>query len=103
MVKLKNEYRKNGYDHTILWRDDEYAISKLCDDETGKQVCLEVFKIIIKKTPPPKSTSEYPREATPRDEEWGKYGYTVYTMEQAHEKIDMMRQRSIKNKNKKQK
>ena len=103
MVKLKNQYKKHGYDHEIIWRDDEYAISKLCDEETGKQVCLEVFRIIIKTDPPPNSTSEFPREAVPRDEEWGKYGYTVHTMEQAHEKVEMMKIRSINYKNKRQK
>lgn len=98
MVKLKNEYRKNGYDHTIIWRDDEYAISELIDCETGKKTCLEVFKIRIKKTGPPNTKSEYPREVVPRDEEWGKYGYSVYTMEQAHSKVEMMRNRALKNK-----
>lgn len=100
MVKLKSPYNRNGYNHELVWRDEEYAVSRLTDDETGSFVCLEAFKIRIKKSGHPNSTAEYPREAVPKDEEWGKYGYTVYTLKQALDKITMMRERALNRKNK---
>ena len=97
MVKLKNEFYRAGYNHKILWRDEDYAVTELTDAEIGKVVCLEVFKIRIRKSGPPQSKSEYPRESIPGDEAWGVDGYTVYTMEQAHEKINYMRNRKKQN------
>lgn len=96
MVLLKAETTKPGYNLKQKWRDGHYAVYELTDNETGKFVCLEVFKIKIRETGPPQSKSEYPRESIPHDEAWGRDGYTVYTMEQAQEKINIMKQRKNK-------
>lgn len=93
MVKLKTQLSRPGYALQQKWRDDEYAVYELTDAETGKFVCLEVFKIKIRKTGPPQSKSEYPRESIPHDEAWGRDGFSVYTMEKAHEKINFMKNR----------
>ena len=96
MVKLKEKYSKNGYDHEMVWRDENYAITKLTDSDTGKFVCYEAFRIRIKKSGPEKSTAEYPRECTPSNEEWGKFGFSTFTFEQAKSRIDMMANRKNK-------
>lgn len=100
MVKLRNTFNRDGFVHKIIWRDDEYAITRLTDDETGRFICLEAFRIIVKEKGHPNSRSEYPREALPQNEQWGKYGFTIYDMDKAMEKIEIMRQRSINRKNK---
>jgi len=91
MVKLKTEMTRPGYAMKQKWRDDRYAVYELTDADTGKFVCLEAFKIRVRKNGPPQSKSEYPRESIPHDEAWGKDGFTIYTMEQAQEKINFMK------------
>lgn len=100
MVKLKEIYNKNGFIHNLIWRDEEYAITRLIDEDTKKFVCFEAFKIKIRESGPGNSTAEYPRESTPSNEAWGKYGFSVYTEDEAKNKIELMKKRFGKNKNK---
>lgn len=98
MVKLKETYNKNGFIHNLVWRDEKYAITKLLDEDSKKFVCFEVFRIKIRESGPKNSMAEYPRESTPSNESWGKLGFSVYTMQDAFDKIAIMKNKT-KNKN----
>lgn len=91
MKTLPTQYRKNGYDHEIIYRDTSYVISRLTSSGTNKFICLEVFKVKIQK--PSQLFGNYTEdtETTPSNEEWGTDGFTVYTMEQALEKIEWLK------------
>lgn len=93
MVRLKEIYNLNGYKHEIVWRDESHAITKLTDDTSGKFVCYEAFQIQVRHSGHPNSKAEYPRETTPRDEMWGRKGYSVWTLEQAHIKIAKLKEK----------
>lgn len=97
MKKLETYFVKNGYNHLIVWRDEDYAISKLTHTCSGTFVCYEAYK--IKKT---KERILFGKvveasELTPSNEEWGIDGFTVQTLEQAHEKINLLKEKKIKN------
>ena len=91
MKQLETTFKKNSFIHNIVWRDADYAITKLTDPDTGRFVCFEAFK--IRKKPESKLGGRVlpASEITPSNEQWGKYGYTVYTLEQAHNKINILK------------
>ena len=93
MVKLKPTFNRNGYCHKIVWRDENYAITELSDIDSDKFVCYEAYRVQVKKSGHPNSTAEYPRETTPRDEDWGKKGYSVWDLQTAHDKINLLRKK----------
>lgn len=92
MKTLSTKYRKNGYDHEIIFRERDYCISKLTSIESGRFICLEVFKVKIQKPSPHFSTLTEEVETTPSNEDWGKTGYTVYTIEEAQKKIKWLKE-----------
>jgi hypothetical protein len=93
MKKLKQTFKKNGYIHKLLWRDDEYGITEILDDETEKRVCFEAFRIKIHKERKTDLIKVEQFESTPANERWGVDGYSTWTYEQAEEKINLMKNR----------
>ena len=97
MIKLEQTYKKNGYQHEIVFRDEVYAITKLTSMEDGRFICYEVFKIKKSNTFTIKGSIIEAREATPPNEAWGRDGYSVRTLEDAYKKIELFKQRQWKN------
>lgn len=96
MIQLPQTYKKNGYQHEIVFRDDVYAITKLTSIEDGRFICYEVFKIKKTKTITLNNNIIEARETTPSNEAWGKDGYSVRTLEDAYKKIELFKQRKWK-------
>jgi hypothetical protein len=93
MKQLEATYTKNGYNHEIVWRDEDYAITKLTDTDTGRFSCYEAFKVKKRKPSTIKGKIIEGGETTPCNEEWGKTGYTVMTLEKAQIKINELKNR----------
>lgn len=91
MKKLPEIFTKNKYEHRIIWRDSDYCITEVRDEDTKKVYCLEVFEIQKYPETKIKDTIIEAREATPSNEDWGTKGFTVHTMVQAELKVGMMR------------
>lgn len=92
MKTLKEQFVKNGYLHTMVWRDNEYVITKLTDKFSGMFVCYEAFKVKIHK-PSTFSFNSEAFESSPSNEVWGKTGYSVHTLDEAHKKINQLKQK----------
>ena len=97
MITLPNNYTKNGYNHEVIFREKEYVISKLTSMETGHFICYEAFRVIVAKPFTLKGVFYGEREQTPSNEHWGKYGFSVHTLEKAHKRIEDLKQRAWKN------
>lgn len=97
MKPLKETFRKNSYLHEVLWRDDQYAITKLTDEDTGRVACYEAFEIIKN---PARTTSLMTTEAfesTPSNEQWGYKGLTAHSYEEAKLKLDKLKSKKKEN------
>jgi len=90
---LKTNYVRNGYKHSLVWRDEKFAIVEMRDKISNNFICYEAFQIRIKKNGFG-SPDDYPQECWPDDERWGSRGFSVYTLEQAHKKIELMKNRN---------
>jgi hypothetical protein len=93
MKTLPSKYEKNSYIHYVEWRDEDYAITRLEEPSTGHFVCYEAFKIQKNPTVSIKNNIVEGSETSPSNERWGKYGYTVTTLERAHQKINEIKNR----------
>jgi hypothetical protein len=93
MRELPNKYEKNSYDHYLVWRDEDHAITRVVEPSDGHFVCYEAFKIQKNPTVTLKNGVVEGRETSPSNERWGKYGYTVTTLERAFDKINELRNR----------
>lgn len=92
MKTLPTKYKKNGYNHEIVYRENNTVISKLTSDESDRILCYEVFKVKIQKPSNFFKTLTEEVETTPSNEDWGTMGFTVHTMEQALKKIEWLQQ-----------
>lgn len=93
MRPLKEFYTKNGYNHKVLWRDDEYAITEVSDRETDKVYCYEAFRIKRHKGRNTDLIKMEPFESSPDNESWGDTGYTAISFEDAKLKINKLKSR----------
>lgn len=91
MKLLETTFNKNSYTHEIIWRDSDYAITRLTDQDSGKFVCYEAFRIRKKKDTKIGNRFIPASEMTPSNEEWGLYGYTTRTEAQAKQKINLLK------------
>ena len=101
MKRLPEVFQKNGYEHILLWRDSEYAITEARDTDTKKVYFMEAFEIQRHKEKAIGDKLIEARESTPSNEDWGLKGYTVYNMTDAQLKIGIMRSNKNSQKNKK--
>jgi len=100
MKRLPQVFQKNGYEHQIVWRDADYAITEVRDEDTKKVFCLEVFEIQKHEEKTIGDRTIEARESTPSNEDWGKKGFTVYKMVDAQLKVGILRSNKKKNKKK---
>jgi hypothetical protein len=91
MRKLPTIYNKNGYEHQVLWRDEEFAITEVRDLETKMVYCFEAFKIKVRKPSEIKGKNYPASESSPCNESWGVYGFTLPTLEKAKNKINQLK------------
>lgn len=92
MKTLPTKYYKNGYNHEIVYRENDIIISKLTSNENDRILCFEVFKVKIQKPSNFFNTLTEEVEGTPSNEDWGRLGFTVHTMEQALKKVEWLKQ-----------
>lgn len=92
MKTLPTNYRKNGYDHEVVYRENGLVVSKLTSIESGRFICFEVFKIKIQKPSQFFKNLTEEVEGTPSNEDWGITGFSVHTFEQALKKLEWLKQ-----------
>jgi hypothetical protein len=97
MKPLKTEFKKNSYIHTVLWRDENYAITELKDEDTGKVACYESFEIIKNKARTTSIMTTEAFESTPSNEQWGMKGLTSHSFEDAKLKINKLKSKKKQN------
>lgn len=97
MKQLPEQFRKNTYNYIQVWRDEDYAIYR--QEDAGKFVAYEVFKINKNKEREIAGQVFPPSETVPPDTQWGTNAWTVATMHQAEIKVFQMRQDAENRKN----
>lgn len=81
MLTLPLEYRKNGFDYKMFFRDKEIAIYEQWDE--GKIIAFEVIEIVNMPKGVVFGKEVDEREKIPSTEQWGTKAFTVKTLEQA--------------------
>ena len=89
MLTLPLEYRKNGFDYKMFFRDNEVAIYEQWDE--GKIIAFEVCEIVYMPKGEVFGKVVDEREKIPSTEQWGTKAFTVKTLEQAMIKKDEMK------------
>jgi len=92
MKQLPTNYRKNGYNHEVVYRENDLIISKMTSIESGRFLCYEVFKVKIQKPGDFFKTLTEEVEGTPSNEDWGNTGFSVHTLTEALKKIEWLKQ-----------
>ena len=92
---LKTEFDKRGYHFRQIWRDEEYAIYEQTKNGT---VHYETIKILIGKDREMAGVEIEGGEMYPSDKQWVTYGFTLFTREQAFDKVEELKLRDDKNK-----
>lgn len=83
---MTENFRKQGYEYTLLWRDSKMAIYEQKNPETGK--CMyEVIKIRIREYGVANFGISAGPEGFPKSSEWGSRGWTVKSLTRAFELI----------------
>src|SRR5687767_11119901 len=90
MERLKTDYNKNGYTFSQVWRSADTAIYKQILPETGQAIAFEVFEIIVRKETKIGNSVIASGEAVPGNEQWGIKGYTVHTIFEAKQKVEIL-------------
>lgn len=93
MIPLPKTYKKNGYNHEVIFRENDYIISKLTSFESGRFICYEAFKVRKNKSVEILGSVIEEKETSPSNEEWGTYGYSVHTYQEALNKIECLKNR----------
>jgi len=91
MRPLKEFYSKNSYNHRLVWRDEDYAITELSDQDTNKVYGYEAFEIIKHEARETKVMKTEAFESCPSNEQWGQKGYTAISIGDAHNKIKRLK------------
>ncbi len=92
MEKLPATYSKYGYEYTQVRRDDSIAVYSFRDEDSKRDLGFEVFRIKHQKETVMPGGGVIPeKEAVPSASLWGQYGYTVRTMDQAEDKIKILK------------
>lgn len=95
MRTLATEYRKNSYDFKQVSREGGIAIYEQIDPDTKKIVAYEVFEVQKNASRVIAGVTIEAGESTPSNEQWGKSGYTVWTLAEAAKKVDILRNRHL--------
>ncbi|HMT75797.1 MAG TPA: hypothetical protein PKA77_17115 [Chitinophagaceae bacterium] len=95
MKILELQYKKNGYDHRQIFRQDDIAIYETTTPESGRVIGYEVFIIQKNKSRVIAGQQIAASESTPSNEQWGKSGWTHWLKSAAMEKATVL----LKNRN----
>lgn len=76
MKILELQFKKNGYDHRQIFRQDDIAIYETATPESGRVIGYEVFIIQKNKSRVIAGRQIDANESTPSNEQWGKFGWT---------------------------
>ncbi len=92
---LPETYKEYTYDFKVLKRIDDVVIAEQSSE--GKVVGYEVYK--VQKAPPKEIYGKhYPaKEMSPSASQWGVYGFTVFTLEDAEKKMQLLLNRTATN------
>lgn len=94
MIPLPQNYKKNGYAYTIIFRDPGFAIAEQKSD-LGTIVGYEVFKI-EKKESFCLGSHNYPAmEKVPSSSHWGTSAFTCNTIADAMAKLNQLKTNSL--------
>lgn len=93
MKQLPLTYNKYGYRFDLYTRLDDIAVYEQSDPKTGKVYAYEVF--IVQKN---EAGNRFGRdieasESVPSTNEWGRDAFTVWTLDEATEKVAYLQQR----------
>jgi hypothetical protein len=91
MIQLANTYKKNSYEFNLIERDGDVAIYEQIDPDTKQRVAFEVFEILKWPDREISGVKIAAREGTPSNEQWGKNGYTVWTIDEAIKKKELLK------------
>lgn len=86
MKKLQLQYKKNGYNHRQVYRQDDIAIYELISPETGRILGYEVFEVQHHSERIINGRMIETSEGSPSNEQWGGKGFTVWQFSAAMEK-----------------
>lgn len=90
MKPLPDQYKKNGYDFNRIDREGDVAIYEQIEPETNRRVAFEVFEVMKYPEREIGGVVVPAKEATPSNEMWGTFGYTVWNLGAANEKKDLL-------------
>lgn len=93
------EYKKNGFTYNLNYRDNLVAIYSQSDE--GRRIAFEVMEIIQAPAGEVFGNPVPEREVLPGTNQWGSKAFTVYTLEQAIQKKDELRERILSNREQK--
>jgi hypothetical protein len=95
LLALPLRFKKNGFLYWQVCRSDRAAIyeQKLINGQA--RVYYEVWRIRVLQPRVFKGVSYPQREAAPSNADWGRYGWTFYTLGEAQEKYDQLNGRGL--------
>lgn len=92
MEPLPLAYSKNSYNFVQVFREDDIAIYEQIEPENNRLIGYEVFRVKKQKeSTMPNGLVIKAKETPPSASEWGQYGFTVYTLDQAMAKVEVLK------------
>lgn len=98
MKLLAETYRKNSYGFKLVKREDDVAIYSQHEPTTDEIVAYEVFIVRRHDGLNFGGVKTEPAEYGPSNEEWGSYGYTVWNLQAAAVKMQILKKKLISQK-----
>ena len=93
MKQLESNYKKYGYNFRQIEREGDIAIYEQSDPETGKVYAFEIFIIQKNEASEIFGNSVEARESVPSTEKWGKEAFTTWTLKEALDKKNILKNR----------
>jgi len=91
--KLEKEFRCYGFDMKEVWRKGDFAIYQQSKSGSNK-IWFEAVQITKHEGYEIAGNKIPPSEVYPSNEKWGKLAFTCGSVEEAHKKIDLMKNHS---------
>lgn len=96
MKKLLPTYRKNSYDFALIGREGDIAIYSQSDN--GRIIAYEVFEVQKYSGRVIKGQKITASESSPKNEDWGRKGFTYRNLAYARKRASMMQATSANQK-----
>lgn len=90
MQTLPDNYRKNGYEFNLIERNGDVAIYEQIEPITQRRVAYEVFEVMKYPERVIAGQTVIAREGTPSNEMWGQFGFTIWSLDDARQKKDLL-------------